>query len=227
MSVSHTGARSHQNAQASRSPRHHPDEAKQLIVERAFEFLWEHPFRDLTVAKLMAETTLSRPAFYQYFNDLHDLAESLLREIQSVMHETANPWIGGEGEPISSLRVSLAGVVRTCVEHGPVLRAVADAAPLDERLERAWSAFMKSWDDAVEHRITEHQRQGLIRQSLDARHTARALNAMDASVLLAEFGSRPQGDPDAVLETLHSIWVGSLYGRSPKRLPIPKHSGTT
>jgi AcrR family transcriptional regulator len=222
MSAKTSGSRKRRSKPDARSRRHHPDEARQIIIQRAYEFLWEHPFRDLTVAKLMAETTLSRPAFYQYFVDLHDLAESLLEEIQAVMHETANPWISGEGEPIAALRISLDGVVRTCVEHGPVLRAVADAAPLDERLEQAWSAFMKSWDSAVQARIKVHQRQGLIRDSLDAEHTARALNALDASVLLSEFGNRPQGDPDVVLETLHSIWVGTLYSQPRKRVQVPK-----
>ena len=175
----------------------------------------------------MAGTSLSRPAFYQYFDDLHDLAESLLHEVESAMRQTANPWINGEGEPIAALRVALDGVIRSCVEHGPVIRAVAEAAPLDERLERAWSDFMKRWDDSVEARIKAQQREGLIAKTLDANRTANALNALDAAVLISEFGHQPQGDPDAALETLHSIWVRSLYGRSPKRLRIPKHSEPT
>ena len=179
----------------------------------------------------MAGTGLSRPAFYQYFDDLHDLAESLLREIETVMHQTANPWIRGEGEPIAALRVSLRGVVQTSVEHGPVLRAVAEAAPLDERLERAWSTFMMRWDDAVEARIKTQIREGLITKSLDARQTANALNALDATVLISKFGRRPQSDPDTVLETLHNIWVGTLYSRAPKRVraskPAERNAPTT
>jgi AcrR family transcriptional regulator len=209
-----------------RSRRHLPDEAQQLIRQSAVRFLWERPFRDLTVAELMAGTEFSRPAFYQYFGDLHGLIESLLHDVEAIMHQTANPWISGEGEPITALRVSLMGVVRTCVEHGPIVRAVSEAAPLDERLERAWSAFMGRWDDAIEARIKAQQRSGLIAKPLDAARTANALNALDAAVLISEFGRRPQGNPHAVLETLHRIWVGALYGRSPKRLRAPKQSGT-
>ncbi len=175
----------------------------------------------------MAGTSLSRPAFYQYFDDLHDLAESLLHEIESAMRQRANPWINGEGEPIAALRVALDGVIRSCIEHGPIIRAVAEAAPLDERLERAWSNFMKRWDDSVEARIKAQQREGLIAKTLDAKRTANALNALDAAVLISEFGRRPQGDPDATLDTLHNIWVGALYGRSPKQLRIPEQSGPT
>lgn len=201
-----------------RSRRHAPDEARDIIVQRAIEFLSEHPFRDLTVVKLMGETELSRPAFYQYFDDLQGLAESLLTEIETAMRQTANPWIDGQGEPIAALRVALEGVVASCVAHGPIIRAVAEAAPMDARLEKAWSAFMKRWDESVATRIKKQQQAGLIDATLDARRTANALDAMNASVVIAEFGYRPQGSPSAVLDLLHQIWVKTLYGRAPTRL---------
>jgi AcrR family transcriptional regulator len=177
----------------------------------------------MTVGDVMAETGLSRSAFYQYFADLHELIESLLSEVEAIMHQTANPWISGEGEPIAALRESLGGVVQTCVDHGPIFRAVFEAAPLDERLEQAWLRFMGRWDDAVEARIKAHQRDGLIPR-LDARRIANALNALDAAVLIAEFGRRPQGDPKAVLDTLHHIWTATLYGgQRAGRMPRKRH----
>ena len=187
-------------------------------MNSAVRFLWEHTFRDLTIGGLMEDTPLSRPAFYQYFRDLHDLMEMLLFEVAAVMHQTASPWITGEGEPIAALRMSLRGVVQTTYDHGPVFRAISEAAPLDERVEKTWSAFMKGWDDLVEARIKAQQKAGLIRRSLDAQRIANALNALDASVLIAHFGRRPQGDPESVLETLHHIWVATLYGQQPKKL---------
>ena len=202
-----------------RSRRRSPEEARQEIVDSAIRLLWKRPFRDLTVAELMAGTSLSRPAFYQYFAHLHELIESLLRDVEIALHQTANPWINGAGEPIAALRESLGGIVRSCGEHGPILRAVADAAPLDKRLERVWAAFFRRWDDAVEARIKAQQREGLIPR-LDARRIAHALNALDAAVLLAEFGRRPQGDPRAVLNTLHRIWVGALYSKPPGKAAL-------
>jgi AcrR family transcriptional regulator len=96
-------------------------------MDSATRFLWKRPFRDLTVAELMAGTPLSRPAFYQYFEDLHHLIETLLAEMDAALSASANPWVGGEGEPIAALRATLGGVVQTCVEHGPILRAAASA----------------------------------------------------------------------------------------------------
>ena len=221
MSVPAETPRARRSLAPVRSSRHTAEAARREIADSAVRFLQHHAFRDLTIAELMAGTTLSRPAFYQYFHDLHELMESLLGDVEQVMHATANPWILGEGEPIAALRASLAGVVQTCVAHGPVLRAVADAAPLDARLEAAWSAFMGRWDEAVSARIAAQQDAGFIR-GCDPRRLANALNALDAAVLVAEFGNHPQGDPETVLDTLHLIWVGALYGHRPQRLDLPE-----
>jgi hypothetical protein len=77
---------------------------------------------------------------------------------------------------------------------------------------------MKRRDDAVAARIAAQQAKGLVRPG-DPRRLAEALNAMEAAVLIAEFGKQPQGDPEAVLDTLHSIWVGALYGPAPESRP--------
>jgi AcrR family transcriptional regulator len=173
----------------------------------------------------MAGTTLSRPAFYQYFKDVHDLIVSFLRDVEAVMHETASPWLKGEGDPVASLRESNWGVVQTCVKHGPIIRAIVEAAPLDERLEQAWTSFMERWDDAAESRIVAQQRDGLI-PPLDARRIAKALNSLDVNLVVAAFGRHPQDDPEEVLETMHRVWSSTLYGRLPCTSTAERASGT-
>jgi AcrR family transcriptional regulator len=188
------------------------DRTRLAIRAAAVEFLQVRPFREMTVAEVMAPTGLGRSAFYQYFADLHELIESLLNEVETNMHQTANPWLSGEGEPIAALRDSLRAIVKAGVEHGPIFRAIKDAAPQDNRLEQAWAAFMGRWDDAVEDRIKAQQHSGLVSKSLHARRIANALNTLDEAVVIAEFGRRPKGNPKKVLDTLHHIWVATLYG---------------
>jgi hypothetical protein len=125
----------------------------------------------------------------------------------------ANPWLAGEGEPVTALQESLRGLVEVGVEHGAVLRAISEAAPADERLERAWRTFMRFWDDAVSARIAAQQASGRI-GALDARAVAQALNALDVAVLVQAFGRRPHADPEVVLPTLYRIWFGALYARA-------------
>ena len=73
------------------------------------------------------------------------------------------------------------------------------------------TSFMNRWDGAVAARIVAEQRSGLI-VPCDAAAIARALNKLDAAVLIAEFGRKPQGNPTRVTETLFHIWTHTLYG---------------
>ena len=187
------------------------EKTRQAILDGAVDFLWSHPFRDLTVGELMLVAGASRPAFYQYFSDLHELMETLLHGIGDDIYEVARPWFEEEGDPVPLLQETLSGLVKVCYRRGPILRAVAEAAVSDERLERDWAEFLKGFDDSVAERIEQQQADGWIAQ-LPARPVAVALNRLDASLLIDQFGRRPRGNPEAVRESLTRIWISTLYG---------------
>lgn len=175
------------------------------------EFLWTHPFRDLTVELLMSQTGASRSAFYHYFADLHDLMETLLHGMQDDILSGAQPWLTGEGDPVPLLQESLTGLVKVCYRQGPIVRAVSDATSTDAKLEKAWTDFLNVFDEAVAARIEEQQAAGLI-PAFDARPVAVALNRMDAAVMIQQFGRRPRGDPERVCKSITWIWISTLYG---------------
>ena len=187
------------------------ERTRQSILDAALEFLWTHPFRELTVGELMSLAGTSRSAFYRYFEDLHDLMEVLLRGVGKDIIEVAGPWLQGEGDPIPLLEETVDGLVRVCYQQGPVVRAVSDAAPMDERLEKAWTDFLKDFDDAATQRIEQHQAVGLIKP-FDARPVAIALNRMDAFLLIHHFGRRPRGNRESVRDAILRVWISTLYG---------------
>jgi AcrR family transcriptional regulator len=180
----------------------------------------------------MAATPLSRPAFYVYFEDIHELIEVLLSEVEVAMHESAGPWFGGDCDDAASsygrAREGLRGIAETCVVHGPLFRAVSEAAPLDSRLERAWSKFMTRWDDGVAARIRLEQTAGLIDRSLDAGAIAHALNRLDAALLIEHLGSRgsrrqKKDRAEYVIGIMHTFWHATLYAQVDRgRVPTPK-----
>ncbi len=189
------------------------DKTREAILAAALEFLWTHPFRDLTVAEIMEMAGLSRPAFYQYFDDSYDLIETLLRALENEIFLVASKWFAGDGDPLPLLRESLANLVQTCYERGPILRAVTDAAVSDERLEREWTKTFARFDDAITARIEQQQQAGWI-PKFEARPVATALNRMDLLVLIHAFGRRPRSDPQPVTQALYRIWSSTLYPHS-------------
>lgn len=181
------------------------------ILEAAARFLGHQPFRDLTVALLMAEVGASRPTFYLYFEDLYALMRTLLLECQEAILEAAAPWFTTEEDPQQALRQSLRGLVQVGRQKGTILRAAAEAAPFDAVLEKVWNDFLSTFDAAVASRIEAQQARGLI-APLPAGAIAVALNRMDAFVLIKEFGSPRHGDPELVYQSLCRIWISTLYG---------------
>lgn len=186
------------------------EQTRAEILESALDFLWTHPFRDLTVNELMSRTSAGRSAFYQYFGDLYELIEALLHGLEADILGVATPWLLGDGDAFALLKKSLTGLVQVCYERGPILRAVSDAAVSDERLEHEWTRFLTKFDDAVATRIEDHQQQGLI-ADFPARPVAIALNRMDASVLINAFGRRPRRQQQPVLDAIFRIWISTLY----------------
>ena len=187
------------------------EHTRAAILNSALDFLWSRPFRDLTVNALMDPTGLSRSAFYQYFDDLHDLMQALLDLLQDELFDAADPWVAGVGDPVALLAESLAGVVRVGHRRGPLMRAVSDASATDERVEAAWSSFVDRFDDAACTRIEADQEQSLI-PSFSARTVAMALNRLDVQAIVESFGRHPRRRAEPVRKALTRIWVSTLYG---------------
>jgi AcrR family transcriptional regulator len=188
------------------------EQTRTAILNAALDFLWSRPFREMTVNVLMATAGVSRSAFYHYFNDLHDVMESLLKMLQEEILNVDEPWLMGIDDPVDLIRQTLSGLVDVCYERGPFVRAIIDAGATDTRLEKAWVDFMISFDDAGTARIEADQEQGLI-SAFDARPVVFALNRMNAYAVHQAFGQHPRKPKKLILETMERIWISTLYGR--------------
>ena len=194
---------------------------RQAIIDSACEFLQTRPFRDLSVGGLMKATKYSRATFYQHFNDLHALMEALLDEVKVGIVEGAMRWLDQSGESVEDLTHALSTLVDVSYDRGMILRAVSDAAASDERLDHVWESFLRAFDELVSARIAADQKVGLI-PDFDPFPVARALNRMDAGLLINAFGRAPKSDKDDVLAAILRVWLSTLYPISAEDLLKPK-----
>jgi AcrR family transcriptional regulator len=209
---------------AARVPRRRrkPEEAERAILAAARSFLEERPFREMTVEGVMARTGLSRPAFYAYFRDRYDLVTRLLEGIGGLLFALDRRWLagsadGGREEARVALRDALGKGSETFVRYGPVLRAIADAASQDSRVEEVYRfGLIERLIGAVADRISRDIKASVSPGDLDPEETARALVLMTERYLLDAFGrpeSRPSRDETAaVVGALEKVWVRTLYG---------------
>ena len=196
-----------------RRRRRSPEEAEREIIEAAEGFLRERPFRELTVDEVMRRTDLSRPSFYVYFRDRHDLVLRVVQHIETELFTMSDRWYKGEGDGATLVREALDGVVSVYGRHGPVLRALSDAATDDPGIEVVYGNLVQSFIDAtaehiereVECRGDRGDRPAADRER--ARAPQRALLSRRCSV-----ASRRRRRAIAC-QTLAAIWTRTLYRR--------------
>jgi AcrR family transcriptional regulator len=180
-------------------------------VAAAESLLRERPFRELTVDEVMRRTDLSRPSFYVYFRDRHQLVLRVVEHLGSELFTMSDRWLRGTGEGPAIAREALDGIVAVYTEHGPVMRALADAATDDPSVEQAYAALVQTFVDATARHIDEEIAAGRI-LPLDGYETAKALVWMMERYLNLSLGREPLTPHATVADTLATIWTRVLYG---------------
>jgi AcrR family transcriptional regulator len=179
--------------------------------------LRERPFRDFTVEAIMSRTGLKRPAFYAHFRDRYEVVLAVVAHVQEALFEMANRWLEGD-DPERDVRAAFEGVVPVYVTHGHVLRALADAASSDERVQAAYASLIQVFVDATAEHIAAEQALGRTPAAVDAQETARALVLLNERYLSAALGGTAalgverRADPAQATDVLVRIWLATLYG---------------
>jgi AcrR family transcriptional regulator len=194
-----------------RRRRRTPEVAEREIIDAAEALLRERPFRELTVDEVMRRTDLSRPSFYVYFRDRHHLVLRVVEHLGGELFTMSERWVGGTGEPLVLARDALEGIVAVFAEHGPVMRALADAATDDRDVEAAYSAVIQGFIDVVGAHIASEIEAGRI-LPLNPEPTATALVLMTERYLMLSLGRDPTTPTDVVFDALWTIWTRTLYG---------------
>jgi AcrR family transcriptional regulator len=186
------------------------ENTRREILTAADAFLREHPYRELSLEVVMAQTGLTRTAFYRHFDDVTELVLRLLQDVGQELYDVAERWLENAGEDLpGAAREALSGIVGFFERHGPLVRAVADAAGTDEQIERGYRGFVEAFIVLTTRGFDDLAAAGVI-DVVDTRALSRALNLMNESYLLDTFGRDPRGDSGIAFETLSHVWLSAL-----------------
>ena len=185
------------------------EQTRREILAAADRFLREHPFRELSVDVVMAQTGLTRTAFYRHFEDVTELVLKLLEEVGGELRVIAIRWLETAADDFAAAaHEALSGIVSFFERNGPLVQAVADASSTDEQIEQGYRGFVNAFVDLISRGLDGLIERGQL-EPCDTRHLARALNLMNERYLLDEFG-RGHGDAEAALATLERIGLRTL-----------------
>lgn len=170
--------------------------------------LRERPFRELTVDEVMRRTGLSRPSFYVYFKDRHELVLRVVSHVQGELLQVANVWLGSLGSGPDQLRGAIEQLVAVYRQHSAVLRALADAATDDPEVEAVYGDLIQSFVVVTAERIAQED------VGPSPEETAKALVWMTERYLYHAMGPNGTAPPSATWETLALIWTRAVYPTS-------------
>jgi AcrR family transcriptional regulator len=177
------------------------DEARRRILAAARRLLVERPFSDLTVDALMTEAGLKRTIFYRHYRDLPQLAPDILPDEADPLTDRVER-IERE-RPQDVVREMIAGLVDVFAEHGPLLRAIDDAAAHDP-------AVAVRLDTALEapRRLLTRLLAAANHPPPDPAESARLMMAAHRAYLLDTFGDgKPRrGARRRATEALEALW---------------------
>jgi AcrR family transcriptional regulator len=190
--------------------RQNREESRQRIVDAVAELVRERSYTALTVDEVMSRAGIGRTIFYRHFDDLGELLMRAGREaIEELFAAQEVLAQGREGYGAESIQEALAAAVGVYHRHGPVLRAVAEAAAADERIADGQDQIRRRFDELVAAALRDAAAANG-RSVADADETARALNLLNENYLRDAFGREPRVSEEVAVKTLTEIWLALI-----------------
>ena len=184
--------------------RHSRQESRDRIVAAATELVRHQSYGELSIGAVMERAGFGRTIFYRHFDDLGDLLIRASRDAVQQLYASQLPLAeASASDPRDVVRQVAEQAVAAFERHGPLLRAVHEAASSDPEVAAGYSAMRRQFD-------------GLVEQALRARgarvddvaETARALNLLNEAYLLDAFGRTPRVSTETAVQTVTEIWLG-------------------
>src|SRR5205085_9560417 len=177
-------------------------ESRERIVAAATELVRSTSYGALTVDDVMREAGAGRTIFYRHFDDLADLLIRAGREAFEGLYQAEEAFrtahIGGE----PNIRAAIETAVDVYREHGPLLRAIFEAAAAgDEQIIAGRQAMLERFDALVEDVLRTSPRMAG-HSDEEIAETARSLNLLNVNYLLDAFRREPRVSGQTAVRTL-------------------------
>ena len=157
------------------------------------------PFAELTVDAVMAEAGLARTVFYRHYDDLPEMAADLLPDEENPLIDQVDEVEGTQ----EKLEAMIRGLVDVYAEHGPLLRAIDDAARADSSVAAGLEPALRG-----PRRLLADLVATSAHPPPNPREFARLLMATHRAYLLDTFGDgrASRGAKRRATEALTALW---------------------
>ncbi len=155
-----------------------PDQTRQTILAAAYAEIHRQGFQAASLARILADTSLTKGALYHHFPDKKALGLAVVEEVirPELTAAMLTPVARAE-HPLRALQALLEAKAQTADEAlltlgCPLNNLMQEMSPVDEDFRRQLNRLFTDWVAVVAEALARGQAAGEVRRDLDARQTA-------------------------------------------------------
>ena len=187
-------------------------ESRGRIVAAATDLVRQRSYSELSVDEVMERAGIGRTIFYRHFDDLGELmmqaAQEAIQELYRAQVALAETRVADDPEVV---RRAIKPAVLAYEKHGPVLRAISEAAAGDDEIAERYAGMRRQFDELVAETLVQMGAPANGSRT-SVFETAHALNILNESYLLDAFGRERRVSRKTAVDTLTRIWSAVING---------------
>lgn len=188
----------------------------EAVLAATADLLERTPLSELSVAQILDAAGVGRTSFYEHFSSKDDVVVKLMRRISAEVGEELEPMFAGGGDsPDAAVRRALRGVLATTSRHARLLVTVSEEWPEVPELRVIWFSMMGEGSSRLADTIDRERAAGTAPPGADSGALAASLiwTVERAFHVAATRADGTLAGPDALIEPLVQLFVGTIYGR--------------
>jgi AcrR family transcriptional regulator len=155
-----------------------PEKTRKLILNTAFRQIHEHGFHNVSINDIIAQTNLTKGAFFHYFPTKNDVAYAIIDETLSEM--TLERWI----RPLAAYKNPLQGIIQHLhkiidntpdeqLQFGcPLNNLIQELSAENPIFRQKLNAILELWITGIESYLKKAQADGYLKKDIHPRQLA-------------------------------------------------------
>jgi len=149
-------------------------QTRKYILETAFSLVYENGFQSTSIDKIIAETNVTKGAFYYHFKNKEEMGLAIINEVLAVnINENLIKPLANQGQKAEVIYQTIKSFMLSISERQlrlgcPTNNMIQEMAPLNTTFATALLSIIENWKQNLSEAISKGQKDGSISQNQDA-----------------------------------------------------------
>ena len=151
---------------------------RQMILQKAFELIYMHGYRNTSIDDIIATTQVTKGAFYYHFKHKDEMGLAIIHEIMKpALTQTFTGTLLAEKDPLDAIYRLMHGLLMENdflkVEYGcPAANFTQEMTPWNDEFTKVLDSITDEWMQTIIRIIEKGKTNGLVRKEVNAKQVA-------------------------------------------------------